>query len=159
MMFRGVHGWEERTFPSRPSDTTTHCFFLLFRQGLFLFNDWLASYKEALHYATVQQTSETEPQRRRLPGSHGRSRWKPNGLSPMSLHFRAVLLRFVWVKSSPWANPGSSPGGKCTPLMTHVCSTCPSIYRRWNILNVAILMKSLTWHGAQGIPKQWKGFF
>lgn len=38
-----------------------------------LFNDWLTSYKEALHYRMVQQASEIALQGQRLCCAHGHS--------------------------------------------------------------------------------------
>lgn len=128
----------------------------------FVFNDWLPSYKEALHYATVRQAGETEPRGRPLPGSHGRSRLDHAESQATWARRPCTSQLFCWalcesqifymskprVVTSRQMCPGDDARVQCLPQYLD------EMYRM-----LGVVKKTVMWHGTQEIPKQWKGFF
>lgn len=131
VMFRAAHGREDRTPPSRPFDPSTHRLFPLLRQSLlYLMTDCLPIRKHSIMPRYSKQVKQ--------------SRGDGLCLAHMDVHVSITLKAkrpepdvpalqscsaelCVSRRSSTWANPGSSPAGKCAPVMTHVSSACPSI--------------------------------
>lgn len=120
--------------PSTYKRSLSFCLFSWSRVAYSLFNDWLTSYKEALHYCMVQQAGEAVLWGWRLSCAHGQDLIMLKSKRPVpcvSARFECMLssvcvskLSTEQAQSQHWAYSVSC---KCVLFMTYMYNTCPNM--------------------------------